>query len=166
VNAGYIDKLGRDASAKRAIDKMQKKGKSVHIPLSSRLLALDIITTPKVRLKVLENLIGIIFSWFLMEVRYPLKGFLSSITCCILYRRSLYRVLVKFSADVIILKGEEVKAQKKSLMCDKGNSRSTNDVEKNAPYVKLMGIFNLEKKKVNVFNFGMNTAGNCTIDAG
>jgi len=74
-------------------------------------------------------------------------------------------VLVKFSADVIILKGEEIKNQKKSSMCNKGESRSTNDVKKNAPHVKLMGTYNLEKKKVNVFNFGMNTAGNRTMDA-
>ena len=42
-------------------------------------------------------------------------------------------------------------------MCDKGESRSTNHVKKDVPRVKLIGTYNLEKKKANVFNFRKNT---------
>ena len=48
-------------------------------------------------------------------------------------------------------------------MGDNGEARSTNLVKRNTTDVKLLGTYNWEKKEVNVFNFVIDTYGNCTI---
>ena len=103
-------------------------------------------------------------AWFLAEVRYPLKS-LSIIADLVPSRRTLYRVLVQFCADVVVLKGVHLRNQNRSLMSDKGESRSSNQAKRGAPHVKLLASFDSTLQKVIVFNIGINSTGNRTIDA-
>ena len=50
-------------------------------------------------------------------------------------------------------------------MSDKGESRSSNQAKRGAPHVKLLASFDSTLQKVIVFNIGINSTGNRTIDA-
>ena len=130
-----------------------------------RLLVLAIVATPKVSFRVLGIFIGIIVTWFLTEVQYLLNRSTSIVADLIPSRRTLYRILVQFCAYVVMLKGVDLRNQCQSLMCDKGESRSSNKAKKGAPHVELLASFDFKKDKVVVFNIGINTTGNRTIDA-
>ena len=80
-------------------------------------------------------------------------------------QRTLYRILVQFCADVIMAKGVDLRNQNRSLMSDKGESRSYNQAKRGAPHVKLFASFDFKLQKVIVFNIGINSTGNRTIDA-
>ena len=65
----------------------------------------------------------------------------------------------------MVLTANDIKDSSVSLMCDKGESRSSNETKRNAPHVKLLAYFNYMRQKVCVLNFGSNTTGNQSIDA-
>ena len=74
-------------------------------------------------------------------------------------------MLEAFTADIMIITAYDIKESGVSLMCDKGESRSSNETKKNAPHVKLLAYYNKVRQKVCVLNFGSNTTGNTSEDA-
>ena len=89
--------------------------------LSRRLIGLALVCAPKLSMRIFERVIPLILATFLCEIDYPIKclGLLAS---CIPSRRSLYKLMDSFTADIMVLTAHDIKGNNVSLMCDKGES--------------------------------------------
>ena len=123
------------------------------------LLGLALVCAPKLGMRIFERIMSLVVASFLCEIEYPVTP-LSMVASCIPSRRNLYKILDNFTSDVMVLTANDIKDSSVSLMCDKGESRSSNETKRNAPHVKLLVYFNYVRQKVCVLNFGSKMTGN------
>ena len=95
-------------SNKQMMQNCTEKSKGFHQSWPGNCRGLAMSTVPKVSFRVLETLIGIAVAWFLTEVQHLLKS-LSSIADMIPSWQTLYRIMVQFCVDVIMLKSVDLR---------------------------------------------------------
>ena len=143
---------------------MNKKICVLKLGLAHRLIGLVLVCAPKPGMRIFEKIMVLVILAFLCEIEHPMNS-ISTVASCVPSRRTLYHLLDSFTTNIMILTASDIKGNGVSLMCDKGESRSSNETKKNTPHVKLLAYFNRQRQKVCVLNFGSNTTGNSSEDA-
>ena len=130
INAKKLSKLQEEAKVKANIDTYINKEICVlKSSLARRLIGFALVCAPKLSMRIFERIMSLIIAAFLVEIDYPFKV-IGDLASCVPSRRSLYTMLEDFTADIMIITAYDIQERGVSLMCDKGESRSSNETKK------------------------------------